>query len=298
MQKGDEIACARVLDRIETEDAREGRIAGDNRTVGVHDEVAGQVFLDKAPVAFLAPAQGLLARDPARHIDAELQKGGGGIIPLQSPASRDDDLRPVPANLLDLALPMVRSLQSLPDGGQFLRRTRLQERMHVASDRLIARPAVEALRAAIPIGYFARRIRNDDRVVRRSSSSAWRKSSDAHFPDRAAYALPDRALDGRISFGRCSFRTKSVAPARSASLTSSGSCGPEKKEGPGALFRGPARARPDRCRTGGGYRPHDVDRRCASSCAAPAGCGRGQLALDRAILSSAPTRAASRHGSR
>ncbi len=71
------------------------------------------------PVAFLAPAQRFLGRDPARDVDAELEEGGVRILALQGPAGRNHDRAAIAADLLDLPFPMVRGLQRLEHRGQF-----------------------------------------------------------------------------------------------------------------------------------------------------------------------------------
>ena len=96
-------------------------------------------------------------------------KDGHGLaagIALNSLAARDDDLAAVPARVHKLAFPVALSHQRPIDGSQRNREPRLEQRMGDLIVSLLTRPAVQTLRAAIPVRDRAgAHVADQDRVL-------------------------------------------------------------------------------------------------------------------------------------
>ena len=106
-QEREEIRLLRFLDRIETKDPRERRIAGHDRAVRFHDQVAGEIFIHETPVTLLAATKRFCRPHAIGDVGIDLEPGRVRFRVGQRPAACDHDLDPILAGLPQLTLPMV-----------------------------------------------------------------------------------------------------------------------------------------------------------------------------------------------
>ena len=158
-------ACASSIG-IETEDARESRIAGHDRAVRFHDEIAGEIFIDETAITLLAATKRFRRAHAIGYVGVDLQPGRIRACIGQRPTARDHDLDAVAAGLPELAFPMVLGAESCLEPAERLCRAGFEQLVHVLPERFLALPAINPLRAAIPVGDRAVRVADDDRVAR------------------------------------------------------------------------------------------------------------------------------------
>ena len=150
-QQLNEVARRGVLNGVEPENAREGRIARDDPAFRTNEKIGREILHHELAMTLLAVAQRFFFLSARGDVGIDLQLGRRGCRAIDGPSARHHDPRSVLPDLIQLAFPVRLFPQNHIEILRVAREIGSEKRMHVLADRLFFLPSVNAAGSVVPI---------------------------------------------------------------------------------------------------------------------------------------------------